>query len=109
MGLPDVKPYYLVKVVSFDSGTGVVNFHYLNNTHARTKYNLVWLRRKPNKKLKSEWHTNDQPSQKVWKPNLAEDDRSQFCWAPARVQNNTDGSFRITNSEVQRLMRYRPS
>ena len=107
VGLPDVRPYYIVKVISYDPDTGLLTFHYLNNTHAKTKHSLVWIRRRPNKKLKNEWHTNDQPSQKVWKPNTAEDDRSQFCWTAARLQNNTDGTFRITNSEVQRCMRYR--
>ena len=107
VGLTEVRPYYVVKVTSYNADTELVKFQYLNNTHAKTKYQLVWTRRKSSKTLKNEWQTNDTPSLKVWKPSVTSDDRSQFCWTALRLQTNADGTRRIVNSEVQRAMRYR--
>ena len=39
VGLPDVRPYYIVKVISYDRDTDLLTFHYLHGPHAALESN----------------------------------------------------------------------
>jgi hypothetical protein len=103
-GLPrPEKPFYLVKVTSYNAKTEDVEFQYLNSASNKQKYRYVWLKQTPDGT--STLERNNQP--KGFTASLQFANRDDFCWTPVRPQANADGSLRLLLSEVKRAMAHK--
>ena len=103
-GLPRPgKPFYLVKVQQYHEGTGDIDFQYLNNTSNRQKYKYVWVKETPDGN--SEKQQMRQPA--GYAADLQYAHRDDFCWVSAKPQTNGDGSYRLLQSEIKRVMKHK--
>ena len=103
MGIPRPgKPFYLVQVKDYHEDSGDVDFHYLNNTHSRTKYRYVWV-----KVTSTGNHERQQMKQPPgYQADIQYAHRDDFCWTPVTVKYNGDGSIRLNQTEVKRALQH---
>jgi hypothetical protein len=99
----DSQPFFLVKVTDYDSGSGEVVFHYLNNTSNRLKYKYVWVKDGPDGPVERQ-HMK-QP--KGFEADIQWAHRDGFCWTAVHPQTNADGSFRLNMTEIKRAMAFK--